>query len=183
MPQYRRARVQGGTYFFTVNTLYRRPLLTDERVRATLRDGIHLARVAHPFEVIAWALLPDHLHCIWTLPPGDVDFGRRWSLIKRHVSIRCAEIAPGLGQRGASRLKRNESALWQRRFWEHQIRDDSDLAHHVDYIHWNPVKHGYVKRAADWPFSTFHRFVRAKAYPEDWGGGDIPAHEGGQYGE
>jgi putative transposase len=130
-----------------------------------------------PFSIDAMVLLPDHLHCIWTLPEGDADYAMRWNRIKRGVSQRTRErVAATLS---ASRLKRGELGLWQRRFWEHQIRDERDFARHVEYIHWNPVKHGYVTRAADWPYSSFHRYVTQGVYPRNWGGGDTD----GEFGE
>jgi putative transposase len=168
MPNYRRARVAGGTYFFTVNTLQRLPVLTEVPVREALREAIRLTRLHNPFHIDAWVLLPDHLHCVWTLPEGDANYSVRWAKIKRHVSQQCGD-AFGMKDVSASRTRRHESGLWQRRFWEHQIRDDADYARHVDYVHWNPVKHGLVDRACDWPHSTFHRFVRDGVYSEDWG--------------
>ena len=168
MPNYRRANLAGGTYFFTVNTLQRIPVLTEAPVREALREAIQHTRVTAPFDIDAWVLLPDHLHCIWTLPPEDVDFSMRWSKIKRYVSQKCGNTF-GIENISASRTKRHESGLWQRRFWEHQIRDDGDFTRHVDYIHWNPVKHGLVARAVDWPYSTFHRFVQHGVYSSDWG--------------
>lgn len=168
MPNYRRANIAGGTYFFTVNTLRRLPVLTEAPVREALREAIRQTRLTAPFDIDAWVLLPDHLHCIWTLPQGDADFSMRWSRIKRYVSQQCGDTF-GIGNVSASRTMRRESGLWQRRFWEHQIRDEADFARHVEYIHWNPVKHGLVARAVDWPYSTFHRFVRNGVYAPDWG--------------
>lgn len=167
MPDYHRANIKGGTYFFTVNTFRRRPVLTDVRCRTALRAAIESARSRTPFRILAWILLPDHLHAIWQMPEGDADFSSRWSLIKRHVSRDCAGWLPQQEMR-PSRQKHRESALWQRRFWEHLIRDEADLSRHVDYIHFNPAKHGYVDRAADGPHSTFHRYVTAGIYPRDW---------------
>ncbi|MFC3107123.1 transposase [Undibacterium arcticum] len=168
MSNYRRANIRGGAYFFTVNTLRRMPILTELTMRAALRDAIAQTRLSHPFTIDAWVLLPDHLHCIWTLPQGDANFSARWSMIKRLVSQRCgAEF--GAADLSASRASRKETGIWQRRFWEHQIRDDNDFSRHVDYIHWNPVKHGLVTRAIDWPYSTFHRYVAGGMYLTDWG--------------
>lgn len=168
MPNYRRANVAGGTYFFTVNTFRRLPILTEAPLRTALRDAIRDTRSAHPFDIDAWVLLPDHLHCIWTLPCGDADFSVRWAKIKRYVSKECGATF-GADEVSNSRINRHEAGLWQRRFWEHQIRDDDDFARHVDYIHWNPVKHGLVACAADWPYSTFHRFLCNGVYSADWG--------------
>ena len=113
-------------------------------------------------------VLPDHLHALWTLPPGDSDFSTRWMLVKSAFSRRYTQTTE-LRAPGPSRVRRREQAIWQRRFWEHQIRDERDLASHVDYIHYNPVKHGYVSAAKDWPYSSFHRYVRLGLCPLDWG--------------
>ena len=182
MPEYRRAKIEGGTYFFTVNTHRRQPVLTEAPIREALREAVATAKQVHPFKVDAWVLLPDHLHCIWTLPESDSNFGLRWSFIKRFVSRRCENIPEHFASTTASREKRKESALWQRRFWEHWICDERDYARHVDYLHWNPVKHGHVARVSDWPYSTFHRFVNAGYYSQDWGGGGA-ALDGEAYGE
>ncbi len=150
MPNYVRARVPGGCYFFTVVTKNRAPELTRDDVRAVLRTAIATTRQRWPFMIDAWVLLPDHLHCLWTLPDADADYSRRWSTIKRLTT-------QSLGQ-----------SIWQDRFWEHVIRNDVDFRRHLDYIHWNPVKHGHVERAIDWPWSTFHRYVEKGWYSQDW---------------
>jgi putative transposase len=170
MPEYRRIRVKGGSYFFTVVTFGRRPCLIDDQVRAALRKGIQEVRQSLPFSIDAWILLPDHLHAIWTLPENDDNFGSRWAVIKRTVSCQCGYLAVNDEPINESPAKRGESGIWQRRFWDHLIRDELDFQRHLDYLHWNPVKHGYVKRVIDWPYSTFHRFVRQGLYPLDWGG-------------
>jgi len=161
MSRYRRAHHKGGTYFFTLNTLRRQPLLTLPKVRAALRESIDRTREQYPFEILAWVLLPDHLHCVWRLPTGDANFGVRWSLIKRHVTQATTLDKPGIGP-SESCAARREGALWQRRFWEHLIRDEDDFRRYVDYIHWNPVKHGLVNAVAEWPYSTFHRYVNER---------------------
>jgi putative transposase len=168
MSRFRRA-ASGSTYFFTVVSHRRRPIFGTALVRATLRAAIGRVRDLRPFAVDAWVLLPDHLHCIWTLPDGDHDFPTRWSLIKHHVSFACGQAFAG-GAVSASRRKHRDANVWQRRFWEHQIRDEIDLERHMNYIHFNPVKHGLVTSAAQWPYSTFHRYVKAGVYPVDWGG-------------
>ncbi|MDQ3261240.1 MAG: transposase [Pseudomonadota bacterium] len=168
MPNYRRADSPGATYFFTVNTHSRQPWLVNEDVRQALREAIELTRARYNFEIDAWVLLPDHLHCIWTLPPDDADFSIRWALIKQHVSNACALRYVDPKKFNASQRKRGESGFCQRRFWEHLIRDEIDYERHVDYIHWNPVKHGYIDRCIDWPYSTFHRFAARGVYPIDW---------------
>ena len=123
----------------------------------------------HPFEIDAFVLLPDHLHCIWTLPAGDRDFSTRWRLIKGNFSRRCDALykcGPN-----ASRSKKNEQTLWQRRFWEHLIRDEGDYLRHVEYIHYNPVKHGLVKVPKDWSHSSFRRYVENGLVDLNWGAG------------
>jgi putative transposase len=165
MTQYRRASVPGATWFFTVNLAERRGnrLLVDEI--DVLRTAFRAVQAAHSFRMDAAVILPDHLHCIWTLPPGDSDFSTRWGLIKGTFSRSiCKEERVS-----ESRVKRGERGLWQRRFWEHLVRDEDDFRRHVDYIHWNPVKHGWVKRVADWPHSSFHRYLRRGVYGTNWG--------------
>lgn len=170
MSRYRRADIAGGTYFFTLVTYRRRLLLCDAPVRAALRDAIRTVRARHPFTIDAWVLLPDHLHCLWTLPPGDADFAKRWSLIKRNVSMVCADQYHRVDWMTTSKTKHRESTLWQRRYWEHCIRSETDFANHMDYIYINPVKHGLVYRVCDWPYSTFHRDVKRGLYAPDWAG-------------
>jgi len=180
MPDYRRAR-DGRTYFFTVNTWKRQPILCREDARIILREVIQELRESRPFIVVAWVHLPDHVHCIWELPEDDVDYSMRWGWIKKEFTkrIRGTIDTPQLT---SSRLRHREGGVWQRRFWEHQIRDDADLTAHCDYIHYNPVKHGLVKLPRDWPYSTFHQFVKRGIYPETWGGPmtDWPEGFGGE---
>ena len=170
MTHYRRAAVPGGTYFFTVNLAHRRATLLVDHVDL-LRDAVRHTRQRHPFAIDAMVVLPDHLHAVWTLPRGDADFSLRWRLIKTRFSH---GLPPGESRR-ESRVGKGERGVWQRRYWEHLIRDGTDLARHIDYIHGNPVKHGYVERASDWPYSTFHRFVQEGRLPRDWGwcGGEV----------
>jgi putative transposase len=176
MTEYRRAWLPGATWFFTVNLAERRGnRLLVERIDV-LRTAFRYVRVRHPFDLEAVVILPDHLHCVWTLAPGDKDFSSRWSLIKGHFS-RAIEKGERISQ---SRAKRGERGLWQRRFWEHLIRDQSDFNRHVDYVHWNPVKHGWVRRVADWPHSSFHAFRQRGIYPEDWGGENVPTFAAGE---
>jgi len=168
MPNYKRYRVPGGCYFFTVNLLERYP--NDRLIRHIdiLRETIRQVRRRYPFHIDAWVVLPDHLHCIWTLPPGDDDFPTRWRLIKTLF----AKQLPLIERRSAVRERRGERGIWQRRYWEHAIRDESDFATHCDYVHFNPVKHGYVKQVAEWPYSTFRRCVEQGIYPLDWAGSE-----------
>lgn len=169
MTNYRRQRIKGGCYFFTVNLADRRQTLLTDRI-AILRQAFRQTQTAHPFTIEAIVILPDHLHAIWTLPEGDDDFSLRWRQIKAAFSRAVAKgevLSP-------SRKAKAERGIWQRRFWEHAIRDDADYGAHVDYIHYNPVKHGHAERVADWPYSSFQRFVSRGVYPADWAGGNIP---------
>ncbi len=167
MPQYRRAVVPGGTFFFTVAILERHRKLLTEHIDH-LRASFLAARQRRPFTVEAIVILPDHLHCIWTLPPDDVDFSTRWHDIKARFAARIPK-GEKLSER---RMKKGERGIWQRRFWEHVIRDEGDYARHVDYIHYNPVKHGHAARVADWPYSSFHRYVQRGVYDIDWAAAD-----------
>lgn len=176
MSNYHRAR-DGRLYFFTLTTEQRRPLLTQPELRSALRQAIEQVRQRYPFVIHAWVLLPEHLHCIWELSDDDGDYGRRWSMIKRHTSQQLA-LPTSVS---LSRHLRRESGLWQRRFWEHQIRDQQDYQRHLDYVHWNPVKHGLVRQVVDWPWSSFHRLVRLGLYPADWGGCSV--QDEGRFGE
>lgn len=164
MPDYRRFRVAGGTYFFTVNLLERRSDLLVRHVDA-LREAVRRTRRERPFAIDGWVVLPEHMHCLMTLPDGDDDFSNRIKAIK----IRFVRAVPATEWRSPTRAARGERAIWQRRFWEHAIRSDADYARHMDYLHYNPVKHGYVGSVRGWPYSTFHRLVKAGLYPPDWG--------------
>lgn len=160
MPNYRCAYVEGGSYFFTVVTYDRDKIFSIEKNRKNLEVSVNEVRREYPFAIDAWVLLPDHIHCIWTLPQGDNNFSKRWQLIKRGFTIRYNKTKNEAWAIGESRKKRGEHAVWQRRFWEHLIRDDKDFERHCDYIHYNPVKHGYVMSPKDWQFSTFHWFTK-----------------------
>jgi len=169
MPQYRRARIPGGSFFFTVVTERRQRLLTDLHVRLALRQAIQAVRQERPFGIDGWVLLPDHLHAIWTLPSDDDDFATRWRLIKARVT---RQLGPGFRDPRVMterRHARGHGSIWQHRYWERWLRDEDDMRLHLDYLHFNPVKHGLVSRVADWQWSSFHRHVVAGAYPEDWG--------------
>lgn len=168
MRTYKRQRVEGGCYFFTVNLANRHNNDLLVREIAALREAFRQTRSDHPFEIDAIVVLPEHLHAIWQLPPEDHDFSMRWRLIKSRFSqaIQADEVI------SESRRKKGERGIWQRRFWEHVIRYDEDYARHVDYIHYNPVKHGHCQYAIDWPHSSFKRWVQRGIYPDDWGAGD-----------
>ena len=183
MPEYRRARTPGATFFFTVNTHLRQTFLIDADVRSALREGIERVRATMPFQIDAWVLLPDHLHCLWTLPDGDGDFSTRWRVIKTIVTQQCESRLHQDELLSERRAAKNQSSLWQQRFWEHQIRDDIDFARHVDYIHWNPVKHGHVSQVADWPYSSVHRYLRQGLLPANWSGVGVDHLESKLFGE
>jgi REP-associated tyrosine transposase len=164
MVRYRRNFVAGGTYFFTVTLLDRRSAALVDHVDA-LRAAVRTTRAAHPFTIDAVVILPDHLHIVMTLPADDAGYSIRLSLIKRRFTAAVARAGVTTARR-----PNGEHGLWQRRFWEHTIRDETDFARHVDYIHFNPVKHKLVARVRDWPYSSFHQYVRRGDLPEDWGG-------------
>ena len=168
MPNYRRAWHPGGTYFFTVNLLERKgnDLLVCHI--ETLREIVRSVQQRHPFKIHAWVVLPEHMHCVIELPVGDVDFPVRWRLIKMEFS----KSLPRGERLSAARERRGERGIWQRRYWEHLIKNEADFQAHMDYVHVNPVKHGLVSRVSDWPFSTFHKLVERGVYPADWAGGD-----------
>lgn len=175
MPRYRRVKIPGGTYFLTQVTYNRYRWLCNEISRHTLRKAIELVKQQYPFTIDAFVLLPDHFHCIWTLPSGDADYSNRMRLIKVYMTKNCGKQLNISASISTSRQKRGESNLWQRRFWEHYIRDESDFERHCDYIHYNPVKHGLCSAPKDWKYSSFHRFVRNGVYSSDWGINQVPS--------
>lgn len=164
---YRRAWHKGGIYFFTVNCLQRQDndcLVTNINL---LREMIATVKKTHPFTIHAWVILPEHMHCVIELPIEDADFAKRWMLIKMLFSKRL----PKTEKLSNVRKQRRERGIWQRRYWEHLIRDEQDYQAHIDYVHINPVKHGLVKQVKDWPYSTFHKLAEQGIYAQDWGGG------------
>ena len=175
MVRYRRNIIAGGTFFFTVTLADRRSRVLVEQIEP-LRRAFTSARVERPFAIDAIVILPDHLHAILSLPEGDADFSGRWRRIKGHFSRSLLDASVPL-----KRSANGELALWQRRFWEHTIRDERDFVRHVDYIHFNPVKHGLVQRVCDWEYSSFHRYVSDGTLPEDWAGDT--SEIGGSFGE
>jgi putative transposase len=169
VPEFTRAYVPGGTFFFTAVTFERRPLFRETNARRVLREAIKEARSRRPFEIVAAVLLPDHGHMIWTLPDGDTDYSTRWRQIKSTFTREW--LAAGGHESGVSPGKRRKGArgVWHQRFWEHVVRDEEDLRRHVEYIFWNPVKHGHVRCVHEWPWSTFHAAVAAGCYDKTWG--------------
>ena len=160
--RYRRTRVPGGSWFFTVVTRDRNPVFRKPVLVALLRHALRTVRRRLPFTIDAIVVLPDHLHCVWTLPEGDADYSTRWRLIKSHVT-----------RHGKTALDGHSASLWQHRCRDHMIRDDSDPRAHVDYIHFNPVSHGYVGKPLDWPYSSLRRYVMRGVLQQDWGGKGI----------
>lgn len=165
MSSYRRSVLPGATYFFTVNLADRRSTLLTTHI-TILREAFRYVCNRHPFDVDAIVILPEHLHAIWTLAHDDADYATRWRLIKGHFS----RNLPKTENVSASRTGKSERGIWQRRYWEHTIRDENDFNRHVDYVHINPVKHGLVSCVAEWPFSSFHRYVKRGILPIDWAG-------------
>jgi putative transposase len=176
MTNYRRNFVSGGSYFFTVAMAERSGRLLIDNIEL-FRRAVADVRRELPFELIAMVVLSEHLHCIWQLPAGDADFPTRWKQIKARFS----RGLPRGEYRSASRASKGERGIWQRRYWEHTLRDEADLQRHIDYIHYNPVKHGYVGAVKEWPYSTFHDYVRRGIYTSDWAGSGLD--EGNDYGE
>lgn len=170
MPNYRRPWIPGATYFFTIALCDRRRDAFLVQHIDVLRTAVREVRRDHPFEINGWVVLPDHMHCILTLPRGTHDFATRIRRIKTLFS----QAMPNDEARSAARQRRGQRGIWQNRYWEHWIRDELDFRAHLDYVHINPVKHGYAKRVLDWPYSTFHRCVAEGLYPANWaGGGDV----------
>lgn len=168
MSKYRRYYRDGGTYFFTVKTYRNQKFLCDPFARTALRQAIEKTRAEKPFEILGWVLLPDHLHAVWKMPENDNDFSGRWSMIKRYFSQKWLTQNEPHSQRTRRMQDKREPGIWQRRFWEHLIRDQNDMANHMDYVHYNPIKHGLVQCPHHWPYSTFHRWVKEGACREDW---------------
>ncbi|MEA3469676.1 MAG: transposase [Thermodesulfobacteriota bacterium] len=167
--QYRRARTEGGSYFFTVVTHRRRQFLCEPENILLLRKIFTEIKQNHPFSIDAIVILPDHIHSLWTLPAGDSDYSTRWRLIKSEFSRQCKQRFKG--KQTTSRQKKKEQAVWQRRFWEHEIQNEMDFQNHANYIHYNPVKHALAATPADWPYSSFQSYVDRGLYPSQWGAG------------
>ena len=177
MRTYRRNHLPGGTFFFTVNLHDRASNLLVKHIDI-LRAAVRATRQKLSFHINAWVVLPDHTHCVWTLPQGDSNFPARWHAIKSTFS----KSLPDAGTRTAESTRRGERGIWQRGYWEHTMRDEADLAAHIDYIHYNPLKHGHVTNLSDWPHSTFHGYVSQGHYPRSWGH-TAPPNEPTQAGE
>ena len=168
--RYRRVYIEGGCYFFTVATEKRRKIFADDDNVKRLRAAFKTVMEKRPFVIDAAVVLPDHLHFIWTLPEHDSDYSTRWRLIKTAFTKQLTQ--PFLVE-NTNRNKKRQQDIWQHRGWEHCVRDERDLQQHIDYIHYNPVKHGYVKRASDWQYSSIHRYIRTGVLDKDWGAGEM----------
>ncbi|MEZ5941928.1 MAG: transposase [Planctomycetaceae bacterium] len=177
MSDYRRWFVPGGMYFLTAVTYGRRPILTEDHSRKFLKSAISTVREKHPFDIFATVLLPDHWHLIMQLPGGDARYSMRMKRVKEEFTRQWLQAGYSEAKVTASQDAKGERGVWQPRFWEHTIRDESDLERCVDYIHWNPRKHDLAQGVADWPWSSFHRFVRSGQYEENWGGVAPPCME------
>ena len=165
MSRYRRSFVCGGTFFFTLTLAEPSATLITDHIER-LKLAYSKTKAQYPFSTLAYCCLPNHLHVLWTLPENDKNYAIRWQLIKRRFST----ALPENFHRSESKIKKREKGIWQRRYWEHQIRDESDLIRHIDYIHINPMKHGLVQRVKDWPYSSFHHYVEQGSLPFDWAG-------------
>lgn len=167
MSDYIRNFLDGGTFFFTVVTYMRYPIFSEGSTINLLRDCFKSVMQIHPFEIDAIAILPDHIHTIWTLPDSEADFSTRWKQIKgtfsrNYSGKKHSDISESMHKKG-------EKGIWQRRFWEHTVRNQEDFNKHCDYIHYNPVKHGLVASPGEWEYSSFNDFVSKGLYVSDWG--------------
>lgn len=183
MADYRRCYVPGGSFFFTVVTERRAAILGNDLSRDLLRAAFRACGQRWPFRVDALVMLRDHLHAIWTLPQDDTDYSKRWGAIKKHFTHSWLALGGPEQPRTASRSRYRRRGIWQRRFWEHTLRDERDYGRHFDYLHYNPVKHGLVKCVKDWPYSTFHRHVKNGIYLENWAGVPVADDDGEDFGE
>jgi putative transposase len=168
MPNYLRAFQPGGTFFLTLVTEGRVPIFADETTRVILHDAMERCRLHHRFVLDAIVLLPDHLHLLMTLPKGDSDFSSRIANLKSNFTRNYLAAGGTEQNRSRSRMRQRARGVWQRRFWEHTVRDSSDLRQHLDYIHYNPVKHGHALCPHAWPHSSFHRLVAENRYDQTW---------------
>ncbi len=164
---YRRAYIPGGTFFFALVTYQRRKLFKEHSNIKLLQSCIKKIKQQYPFKMRAYVILPDHLHCIWTLPDNDTDYSTRWRLIKSYFTRTC--LQNNIDVPSKSRVHKKEKCTWQRRFWEHAIIDENDFTQHVDYINYNPVKYGYVADPSDWLYSSFNFYKNKGGYPQGWG--------------
>ena len=182
MPDYRRVKIKGATYFFTLVTYKRQKLFLTEDKRDLFLDSLQYVQNYHPFTLTAYCILQDHIHLIWEMPTDDANYSMRIGEIKRRFSKKFAAHFGSPKKLRPNQVKRREAGIWQPRFWEHYIRDEDDLSRHIDYVHYNPVKHGLVQQVSDWPSSSFMGYVRQGFYQQDWGQG-CELDSMGQFGE
>jgi putative transposase len=168
MPEYRRAFEPGGTFFFTLVTQERYSILTGRLSIEILREAFAGVRQRHPFSLDAVVILPNHLHCLWRLPDDDPDFSTRWRLIKARFSHEYLRGGGAEKRPDPRRVRKGERGIWQHRFWEHLVRNEKEYEILCDYIHYNPVRHGYADCPHAWPYSSFSKFVQSKRYAADW---------------
>jgi len=183
MPEYRRILYQGGTYFFTLVTYKRQKIFLSHDVSFIFYESLEHIQRLHPFTNVAYCIMPDHIHLIWRLPEDDANYSMRISQIKRRFARAFVKKYGIPVVRNMQHEKRRELTIWQRRFWEHLIRDEADLNQHIDYIHYNPVKHGMVDRVCDWVDSSFHRYVQEGYYDANWSEGCKTNEKDNHYGE
>jgi len=183
MPEYRRVKIPGATYFFTLVTYHRNKIFSSENARNLLLDIFKQTKIRHPFKEVAYCLLPDHVHLIWQMPENDADYSIRISIIKRKFAIKYIEQYGNFAFQKNPLSKRKDALIWQRRFWEHTIRDEEDLNHHIDYVHYNPIKHGLVERLIDWKDSSFYKYVEMGHYGENWGDEQLFGNVSDSFGE
>lgn len=169
--EYRRSKTKGGTYFFTLVTYKRKKLFQNIYLANLFLNIIKQIKFKYPFKMSGFVLLPDHFHCIWTLPENDMDFSIRWRLIKSNFTRQC--LSTYKTKPTSSRSAKKEQCIWQRRFWEHEIKNEIEFSKYLDYIHFNPVKHGYVNLPCEWQHSSFHYYVKKEIYPINWGADNV----------
>jgi len=169
--KYRRAFVPGGSYFFTVVTERRQKIFIDDKNVEILRQAFKNVMKKYPFTIDAAVILPEHLHFVWTLPSNDTDFSTRWRLIKTWFTKHCEYES--IIKLNNSQITRDEKNIWQHRYWEHLLRDELDFEQHINYVHYNPVKHGYVSKPIDWEYSSFYKYVEENIISSNWGKSEI----------
>jgi putative transposase len=183
MPEYRRVCIPGATVFITMVAYQRSPIFTAEIARQTLHDAWITVEKRTPFTTDAICVLPDHIHAMITLPECDANYSLRIREIKRLFTMKYTAGSMEIAQPSSSRIRKKEVSVWQRRFWEHTIRDERDYEQHFDYIHYNPVRHSLVDRVIDWPWSSFHRYVHLGLYEPEWGVGKLVHDDKNSFGE
>ena len=183
MPNYRRVKIEGGTYFFTLVTNHRKQIFLLDEANDLFLEALNHVRNLHPFNLVAYCILPEHIHLLWELPDGDNNYSLRISEIKKRFSKHFIGKYGNPNFSTSSQRKRGETGIWQRRFWEHYIRDEEDLNRHIDYIHYNPVKHGLVDQVKDWPASSFFDYVEQEIYDKTWGHKEVLTFESQVFGE